>query len=81
MKEIHTKTHEGAIRKFGEMYIKTNVLDRKWSDIFVESFEARQAADYQVGNSLTTKEAKELVDNAHAFLQMTKDYFEKLNIE
>jgi hypothetical protein len=77
-KDIHTKTHEGALRKFAELYIKTGELDRKWSDILIENFEARQEADYAFDAVINAKEAKILVENAESFLTMTKQYFENL---
>jgi uncharacterized protein (UPF0332 family) len=76
--DIHTKTHEGAIRKFSELYIKTGILENTWSDIFKNTFNKRQSADYDVSMTLGEKQAKDVLEQAESFLSMTKQYFENL---
>ena len=33
IKEIYPKSHKGVIQKFGEKYVKSGLLEKKW-DIF-----------------------------------------------
>lgn len=72
--EIHAKTHIGAIRKFSELYIKNSILDNKWKNIFQDAFDARQNADYDLGNEISIEKAKEIYQKADEFLEMTKEY-------
>ncbi|MCU0390176.1 MAG: HEPN domain-containing protein [Thermoflexibacter sp.] len=76
--DVHAKTHEGVIRKFSELYIKTGILDKNWSDIFKNTFNKRQSADYDISMTLSQKEAQDVLEQAESFLGMTKQYFENL---
>lgn len=78
IENTHPKTHEGAMRKFSELYIKTNIINKQWSDIFRDTMKRRQGADYDIDSELTKELAQETYENAESFLNMTKQYFENL---
>jgi uncharacterized protein (UPF0332 family) len=78
LEETHPKTHEGAMRKFSELYIKTNILDKKWASIFRNTLESRQDADYDLNMEISKDVALETYESAESFLSMTKQYFENL---
>ncbi len=77
IEKTHPKSHEGAVRKFSELYIKTNLLDKKWGDIFRDAFESRQDADYDISTEISRELAQETCENADAFLSMTKQFFDR----
>ncbi|MCU0394185.1 MAG: HEPN domain-containing protein [Thermoflexibacter sp.] len=76
--EVFPKTHQGTMIKFNELFIKSKVIPYQYSLIFNEAFELRQNADYDFEAKVSSKEAKELLEQAESFLSMTKQYFENL---
>lgn len=72
---VYTKKHQAARAKFSELFIKTGKIDVQASKISGNAFAMRQAADYDMSSYLTEAEAQLLLDDARAFLQITRDYF------
>jgi uncharacterized protein (UPF0332 family) len=75
----YAKTHQGVRAKFSELFIKSTVFPVSISDDIVLIFKYRQEADYDFDADITAEEATNLIAKANNFLQLTRQYFEKLN--
>ena len=76
VKQISTKTHQGAHNKFNELYIKTELLPAALNTALDTVFSLRQSGDYDFGFESTHPEATAALDHARTFLAATKTYFE-----
>jgi len=77
-KSIYPKTHSGAGTKFIELFIKTSIFPAEMANSIAILFNYRQAADYDLGRSITKKEAEDLVYKALEFYKATNDYFKNI---
>jgi len=46
--DIIVKSHKGTIAKFGEVYIRTNLIERRFNEMLGKVFESKQYADYEL---------------------------------
>ena len=74
----YTKTHSGAHSKFRELFIKTDILDKKLSISLQRSFEKRQFSDYDYDEVLS-EDAQESINDAKLFLSTTILYLKENN--
>jgi len=72
-KGISTKTHTGLLNKLGSEYIKTGLLDRKFSGYMRMSFDLRQAGDYAIHADIDQTKVDEVVDWADEFVAKLKE--------
>jgi uncharacterized protein (UPF0332 family) len=69
-----TKNHGQLIGWFNKNFVKTNIVDKKYSSIARQSFELRSEADYDVLTHFT----KEEIDTAYANMKDFISTIEKL---
>lgn len=78
-RNVFPKTHQGTHAKFAELFIKSGQFPKYASDIITTLFNTRQQADYDLDADITIDEATSLINKANDFLQLTRQYFEKIN--
>jgi len=76
IKNINTKTHQGAHNKFNELYIKTGLLPSALNTSLDIVFALRQSGDYDLGFEPDQLEVSAAVEHARIFLTATRAYFE-----
>lgn len=69
-----TRNHGQLIGWFNKNFVKTNVVDKKYSNIVRSSFELRSEADYDVLTSFT----KEEIEKSYANMKDLISVIEKL---
>ena len=70
--DIETRTHDGAITKFSNEFIKTGTLDKKYGKLFSKLFDYRQKGDYGDLFDFDDKIVLPLVDQVKDFLTEIK---------
>jgi uncharacterized protein (UPF0332 family) len=71
---VFSKTHQGTMIKFHELFIKTGKLPVNLGKMLNETFEKRQFGDYDVDANIREEEAKEVLENARIFMNEIKTY-------
>ena len=71
---IFAKTHQGAMSKFHELFIKTGKLPIDLGKVLNETFEKRQFGDYDVDANISEEEAKKVLKEASVFMNNVKEY-------
>ncbi|MCX6328140.1 MAG: HEPN domain-containing protein [Bacteroidia bacterium] len=72
-----TKTHNGARTKFGNEFVKTGILDKKYGKLYSKLFDFRQKGDYGDLFDFDDKTVLPLVDQVREFISMIKGMIEK----
>ena len=75
---IITKSHSSTFSKFSELFVKTNRISIHHSSNFRKAFEYRQSVDYDIEAQVSEQECELLLENAHEFYVLTKDFLRKL---
>jgi uncharacterized protein (UPF0332 family) len=70
--DVATKTHNGAQRKFAELYIKTRLIPQTFYEHFVELFQERTAADYESKSDFSEEDLKHFVEYVEDFMAFVK---------
>lgn len=65
---VITKTHGGAVSKFGDVFVNTNRISKDYGRWFNRALRERQEADYEVLKSFSEDDAEEAIRHADAFL-------------
>ncbi len=73
-KSIFSKTHQGTMIKFHELFIKTGQLPIQLGKILNETFEKRQIGDYDVDAVISENEAVKVFEDAKLFVGKIKAY-------
>ncbi len=76
-KGLRASSHKGVISMFGEHFVKTGVFERKLGRGLNDAYDKRLIGDYGIGFTATKEEAKDLLESAKNFVQITKDYLKK----
>jgi uncharacterized protein (UPF0332 family) len=71
------KTHSGAQSKFFELYIKTKVFDLDLGKKLKQSYEKRQAVDYELDTEVSQNDAQGMPKDARLFLDAIKKYLQQ----
>jgi len=71
-----TRTHDGARTKFGNEFIKTGFLDKKYGKLFSKLFDFRQKGDYGDLFDFDDKTVLPLVDQVKEFIAAIKEMVE-----
>lgn len=71
------KKHSYVISYFQKEYLKSNIFDRKYSDIIKNAFKCRNLSDYEDFYIAFRSDAEEQYNNAKEFLEAVKTYLEK----
>lgn len=69
---IKTSKHIGVISVFDKEFVKTGKIDKRYSRILHDVFDARQDSDYKEFVELSSKDAAELVQLSAEFLEAIK---------
>lgn len=76
-KDVYTKTHKGTTGQFSLHYIKTNLLDQRYGQMFSELFDMRQSTDYDFEVVAEQEEAEKACNFATDFVEMAKSWLEQ----
>jgi uncharacterized protein (UPF0332 family)/predicted nucleotidyltransferase len=80
-RRITPKSHAGTISLFGLHFIKTGLVDEKYSAWFKKIYKARLDADYKRDRVFTEEEAKEALEQATEFVEMIEKLLPSLREE
>jgi uncharacterized protein (UPF0332 family) len=72
LKGVHTKTHNGVIRKFSELYIQTKIFPKSLIITYREIFRNRQTVDYDMDSHVNEEETKKVLAGTREFLDAIK---------
>jgi uncharacterized protein (UPF0332 family) len=73
-KNLQFSKHSGVHGAFGEHFIKTGIFDSKFHRWLLDAFDQRIEGDYSADIEVTPQDARELIDQAKAFLEIAKQY-------
>ena|SRR3972149_3279484 len=71
-KGVITKTHSGLIRQFGQYYIKTKIIPKKYAAWLSKLAEERQLADYERLIEFNKAKAEKALETAKEFVELAK---------
>lgn len=66
------KRHSGVISLFGERFVKSGKVEKRFADYLSEAFVLRQKSDYEVGVEFERSSVEEIVKKAEEFLHEIK---------
>jgi len=69
---LYAKTHQGVQTKISELFIKTDLMERKHGDAMRHVFELRQTSDYDLDADLTNDAASYAIKAASEFMEASK---------
>lgn len=72
--KIFSKTHQGTMAKFHELFIKKK-FPEYLGKMLNETFEKRQFGDYDVDANISKEEAKKVLEDARVFIDTIKLHF------
>ncbi len=73
------RKHSGVMAYFREHYIKTNIFDKRLSDIIQDAFQIRQVSDYEDFMVFAYKDVEDQLEDARFFYdEVQKYFFEKI---
>lgn len=75
---IKTSKHMGVISVFDKEFIKTGKLDKRYSEMIHEAFDARLECDYKDFVEATTDEATSAVQRARDFINAIKTLIQRM---
>jgi len=67
--DITASTHNGVRTEFFKFYIKTGILDRKYSSIYTDLMSKRQESDYDDFLEFSEEDILPLIEDVENFLQ------------
>ncbi|GBE18873.1 HEPN domain protein [archaeon BMS3Abin16] len=76
-RDISPRTHKGLIQKFGEVFVKTELVSKKYSVLLSKAESLREMADYDVIHKFTMEEAEVIVSDADKFIEKIEKILEK----
>lgn len=71
-KDVLPKSHGGAIAKFGEVFVKSNLIKGDYGRAFNRALEIRMEADYEALREFSKEETEELIREAERFFKEVK---------
>lgn len=77
LESTYTKTHEGALRKFNELYVKTEKFPAESAKMIANLAVLRNIADYDYQTVPSLEEAQQAVNHAKDFLHLIMAYFQE----
>lgn len=75
--DVKTSKHIGIISIFDREFIKTGKIDKRYSRMLHDVFDARLEGDYKEYVEITANDALEHVKFAEEFMQTIKDFINK----
>jgi uncharacterized protein (UPF0332 family) len=70
--EVNTSKHTGIISIFDNAFIKTGIIDKKYSKILHSIFNERQIGDYKELMDISFEKAVEYVEKTREFIEEIK---------
>ncbi|HEX9970798.1 MAG TPA: HEPN domain-containing protein [bacterium] len=75
---VDSQEHSGVISLFDKHFVKTNIVEKHFSQIVHTAFEVRQVSDYEDFYTPTAEQAKLQFDNAKKLIQEVETKREQL---
>ena len=72
--EIDMSKHSAVIAAFRKAYLKTNILDRRFSGLITDAFEIRNESDYDDFFIVVKADVEQEIEETKAFLDAIKQY-------
>ena len=66
-------SHQGVISYFGKEYAKTGIVPIKFHRDLINAYDLRQDVDYDVGTSVSEKQAEEVVSKTRVIVQFIEE--------
>ena len=70
---VDVRRHTGVILFFGEQFVKTGEVDRRYSKILSSALDARLGADYDPERRAVREDAEQAITDAEAFLARARE--------
>lgn len=67
-------SHKGVITLFGQNFIKTGIIDRKFGRALSDAYDKRIIGDYSVEYIITPDEALDVLKKANEFVEEVKKF-------
>ncbi len=74
---ISTFSHSGTRLKFGQEFVKTGLIDKKYSKVYSDLFEKRHKGDYNDFFDYDEETVKRLYPGAQEFVEVISGLLEK----
>ena len=79
-KNIRLKSHKTLIKRFGEEFIKKEIIEKKMGNILFQVETIRAKADYDIGVKITKKKCEKILDSCELFISEIKRIIKELQI-
>ena len=66
---LERSKHSGVLSVFRQKYVKTGLIEAEFSDIYGQTFQARNKGDYERSRVPTQAEAKKTIEGATRFVE------------
>ncbi|MBI5825608.1 MAG: HEPN domain-containing protein [Chloroflexi bacterium] len=73
-KDLSFSKHGNVHGAFGEHFIKTGILDKKYHKWLLEAFSRRIASDYDAAAKFQSSSVKTMIDQAWEFLETARNF-------
>jgi len=73
-KDLKFSKHSAIIAAFGRDFVKTGLLPQELHGYLIKAFRERQIGDYEAISLPSIEDAKEMAEDAEAFLEATREY-------
>ena len=81
LKNVHPKTHSGAIREFGLRFVKGEEVEEYYGKALRFAKEKREKSDYDFFVEISKEEAEAIIHDAETFLGRIKRAIEEMEGE
>jgi uncharacterized protein (UPF0332 family) len=78
-KDLFRKKHSGVLGEFRKQFIKTGIMDNRFSRIFGRAFEDRTESDYDLTSEATEVSARENLAGAIEFVDEVEKWLKNEN--
>ena len=75
-KDITRSKHSGVVSAFGEYFVKTGQIDKKYAKMITNAFNARLDSDYEMAFIAEKETAESILRDAVLFVAGVQGYFE-----
>lgn len=77
LNDFNSKTHSGSHNRFYELYIKTELIPKRYYQILVELFNKHSQVDYDGFGDIEEESVKEYIEITEEFINYIKTNFNK----